>query len=69
VASFQPKADTHVTRSRAGLDYSNVRIKCGDRAILFDPDHVPDLINQLERAHDEAQATKSRLVKERSYGE
>ena len=64
--SYKPRASTTYVESGSGSEYVNVRIRCGSRAILFDPEHVDTLVTQLNDLKAEAAELKQRLIKEKT---
>jgi hypothetical protein len=65
VSNLIPTATAKVVLGRGDKAYSNIRIRCGDRDILFDPDQWPSLRDQGDAAYDDAIAVKSQLIEER----
>ena len=57
---------TVVSSRTSGKEYANIKIRCGDRAISFDPSHVDDLVDGLSKAKALADSEKQRLILERT---
>jgi hypothetical protein len=68
MSGFEPKVDVHHVQSKAGRTYVNVRIKCGSRAILFDPSHVDNLLRDLVDAQFIADQQKADMIEEKKDG-
>lgn len=61
-----PKGDAKVVLGKGDKAYSNIRIRCGDRDVLFDPEHWPGLREELDQAYLEAVSKKNKLIIERT---
>ena len=66
MSGYRPEGSAVVIKSGGGKSYANVKITCGSRAILFDPDHWPDLRAALDQAAEDASAMKQTIVEERT---
>lgn len=64
--SFKPRAGTTYVQSKSGVEYVNVKIRCGSRVILFDPEHIESLIENLDEIKEEANELKQRLITEKT---
>lgn len=65
-SGYKPQVDVHTVVSGAGKEYVNIRVRVGHRAVLFDPGHVDDLIDDLNGAKSVATIKKVATIEKRA---
>lgn len=66
MSTYRVSASARIFTAKSGKEYANIKIKCGDRSINFDPDCWLDLREEIEAAYTEAISMKMDLITKRT---